>query len=195
MTSWLERIEGILTACAESMARATETAPDVERAASILVEALQNGGRVLLCGNGGSASDAQHIAAELVGRLGRERPGIPAEALTVNPSTLTALSNDYGYELVFARQVEAVGRPGDVLVGLSTSGGSANVVAAIQAARAVGIRTIAMTGAAGGAVADASDVAVRAPSDSTQRIQELHIAIGHTLCEVVEDALYPEGSL
>ncbi|MBD3367408.1 MAG: SIS domain-containing protein [Candidatus Eisenbacteria bacterium] len=195
MSIELERIEAILTECARSMANAPRAAPDVQRAADAVVAALRGGGRALLCGNGGSASDAQHIAAELVGRLGRERPGMAAEALTVNPSTLTALSNDYGYERVFARQVEAVGRPGDVLIGLSTSGGSLNVVEALHAARDRGLTTVALTGERGGPVAEAADIAVRAPATRTQRVQELHIAIGHALCEVVEDELHPaEGA-
>ncbi len=192
MSASQKRIEELLTSSARSMAKAPTTAADVARAADIIIEALSGGGTVFLCGNGGSASDAQHIAAELAGRLGRERPGMSAVALTVNSSVLTALSNDYGYERVFARQVEALGRPGDVLVGLSTSGGSLNVVEALKTARENGLRTIALTGERGGPVADASDVAIRAPSRRTQLVQELHIAMGHALCEVIEDVLHPE---
>jgi D-sedoheptulose 7-phosphate isomerase len=194
MSTMAERIRSLLTESAESMAGAPDASPDVARAAETIVGALREGGTVLLCGNGGSASDAQHIAAELAGRLGRERPGMAAIALTVNPSILTALSNDYGYERVFARQVEALGRPSDVLVGLSTSGGSLNVVEALKTARAMGLATVALTGARGGPVADTSDVAVLAPSTRTQRVQELHIAIGHALCEIIEDEIHPEGS-
>jgi len=194
MSTMAERTRSLLTESAESMAGAPEVATDVARAAETIVSALREGGTVLLCGNGGSASDAQHIAAELAGRLGRERPGMAAIALTVNPSILTALSNDYGYERVFARQVEALGRPSDVLVGLSTSGGSLNVVEALKTARAMGLATIALTGARGGPVADTSDVVVLAPSTRTQRVQELHIAIGHALCEIIEDEIHPEGS-
>lgn len=192
MSASQKRIEELLTSSARSMAKAPTTAADVARAADIIIEALSGGGTVFLCGNGGSASDAQHIAAELAGRLGRERPGMSAVALTVNSSVLTALSNDYGYERVFARQVEALGRPGDVLVGLSTSGGSLNVVEALKTARESGLRTIALTGERGGPVADASDVVIRAPSRRTQLVQELHIAMGHALCEVIEDVLHPE---
>jgi D-sedoheptulose 7-phosphate isomerase len=191
MTTPLEGVKAQLRDCADSMARAPEAAEDVLRAATAMVEALRSGGTVLLCGNGGSASDAQHIAAELAGRLGRERPGMAAVALTVNPSVLTALSNDYGYERVFSRQVEALGRPGDVLVGLSTSGSSPNVVEALRTARARGLATVALTGESGGPVADAADVAIRAPSTRTQRVQELHIAFGHTLCTLIEDRVHP----
>jgi D-sedoheptulose 7-phosphate isomerase len=145
---------------------------------------------VLLCGNGGSAADAQHIAAELAGRLRRERAGLPAIALTVNPSVLTAVSNDYGYEMVFARQVDALGRKGDVLIGISTSGTSPNVVRALEAARARGMATIGLMGERGGPMEAHCDVAVAAPSSDTQRIQEIHIVVGHAICEIVESELF-----
>jgi D-sedoheptulose 7-phosphate isomerase len=149
---------------------------------------------VLLCGNGGSASDAQHIAAELAGRLRMERRGLPAIALTVNPSILTALSNDYGYELVFARQVEALGQEGDVLVGITTSGGSANVIRALEAARKAGLRTVGLAGRNTVSMVGLCDHLISVQSEDTQRIQEIHIATGHAICEIVESELFHQQS-
>jgi len=174
-----------------ALARAAETLPEaVAAAAGKIEEALRAGGKVLLCGNGGSAADAQHIAAELAGRLKLERRGLAALALTVNASVLTALSNDYGYAAVFARQVEAVGRRGDVLVAISTSGASENVVAALARARELGLATIGFSGEAGGAMAEHCDLLIRAPGGDTQRTQEVHIAAGHAICEIVEAELF-----
>lgn len=166
---------------------------DVLAAASLLIEALGDGGKALFCGNGGSAADCQHIATELVSSLRHdfERPGIAAVALTTDSSLLTAYSNDFGFAGVFRRQVEALGRRGDVLIGISTSGSSENVVQAVEAARAAGLRTIALTGAGGGRLAALADVAVRVPARDTQHVQEAHIMIGHILCDLVERALYP----
>jgi D-sedoheptulose 7-phosphate isomerase len=144
---------------------------------------------VLFCGNGGSAADAQHLATELMGRFLRDRGPLAAAALTVDTSALTAIGNDYGFDQVFARQLRGVGMPGDVLVGISTSGASRNVIAAFEAAGEMGIATVALVGSQGGALADLADVAVHAPSAATPRIQELHIAIGHTICELLEDSL------
>jgi D-sedoheptulose 7-phosphate isomerase len=184
-------IERIFLESSEALARAAEAiAPQVADAAALVVRTLRDGGTVLLCGNGGSAADAQHIAAELAGRLRRERPGLPALALTVNPSVLTAVSNDYGYEAVFARQVEALGSEGDVLVGISTSGSSPNVVRALEEARSRGLATIGFMGELGGAMEKHCDVAIRAPSRDTQRVQEIHIAAGHAVCETVESELF-----
>ena len=159
---------------------------EVATAATWVAETIQGGGAVLLAGNGGSAADAQHIAAELVGRFERERRPLPAIALTTDTSVLTALGNDYGVEKMFARQVEALGRPGDLFVAISTSGRSPNILAAVDAARHRGMRTIALTGATGDALANAADLALRIPSTRPARIQESHIAIGHAMCEVVE---------
>lgn len=158
--------------------------------AEILVAALRGGHRVLLCGNGGSAADSQHIAAELVGRFGRERAALPAIALTTDTSILTALANDYSYADVFARQVEAWGSPGDVLVGISTSGNSPNVLKAMRAARERGMHTIGFTGESGGQLREAADVCFRVPSRSTSRIQESHITAGHAVCEMIERELF-----
>ena len=162
----------------------------VEAAAAELTRALAGGGKVLLCGNGGSAADAQHVAGELVGRFRRDRRGLAALALTTDSSTLTAIANDMGFEQVFARQVEALGRAGDVLVVITTSGSSPNVLAALAAARAAGMRTVALTGTRGAGL-DA-DVVVAVAETDVPRIQELHLRIEHVLCELVEDALGDE---
>jgi len=150
---------------------------------------LRAGGKVMFCGNGGSAADAQHLAAELMGRFLADRAPMAALALTVDSSALTAIGNDYGFDQVFARQLRGLGRAGDVLVGISTSGNSANIVAAFEVARELGVQTVALTGGGGGKMATLADLLINAPSLSTPRIQELHIAIGHTICELVEDAL------
>lgn len=160
-------------------------------AAGRLVGCLRAGGKLLICGNGGSAADAQHWAGELVSRFRYDRPGLAAIALTTDTSILTAIGNDYGYERVFARQVEALGRPGDLLFALSTSGRSANVVAALRAARAAGLGTVGFTGAEGGAMAALCDLLIQVPSDSTPRIQEGHEVLGHAICEMVERTLFP----
>ena len=162
----------------------------VARAAAAIVACYRADGRTLWLGNGGSAAQADHLAAELVGRYLRDRPPLSAIALSVNASAVTALGNDYGYETSFARQVEAHARPGDVVVGLTTSGSSPNVVAALRCARERGGVTIALTGGAGGAVAEVADHLLAVPSDQTPRIQEGHLVIGHTLCELVERALF-----
>ena len=161
------------------------------RAAEVVMAALQSGGKLLLAGNGGSAADCQHVAAEFVSRLTKdfERPGLPAIALTTDTSILTAIGNDLGFEHAFARQVLALGRPGDVFLGISTSGRSPNILAACAAARQAGLAVIGFTGASGGAMPELCDALVRVPSDDTPFIQQVHIAIGHTLCAIVEDAL------
>jgi len=159
-------------------------------AAELLIACYRAGGKALLCGNGGSAADAQHLAAELVSRLNLERAAIPALALTTNTSLITAIGNDYKYELVFVRQVEAFGRSGDVLVAISTSGNSENVIKAVEFARVTGIKSIALTGDNGGRLAEKVDLAIIVPSANVQRIQECHITIGHILCELIESALF-----
>lgn len=168
---------------------ATTEASTIAEAAGLLIEALGAGKKVLLFGNGGSAADAQHLAAELVGRFQLERGALPAVALTTDSSILTAVGNDYGYEKVFSRQVEALLNHGDVVVALSTSGSSANVIEAARVARELGGRVIALCGRGGGALAQLADVAIVVPSESTPRIQEAHIAIGHILCLLVEQEL------
>jgi len=165
-----------------------EQADMIVAAAGLMTDGLRAGGKVLFCGNGGSAADSQHLAAELTGRYLRDRAPLAAVALTVDSSALTAIANDYSYDEVFARQVRGLGRPGDVLVGISTSGNSRNVVAALEAARAIGLATIGLTGAGGGRMKDLCDVCLCVPSTDTPRIQEMHIAAGHMLCELVENA-------
>jgi D-sedoheptulose 7-phosphate isomerase len=164
-------------------------------AADLIAAAFRAGGKALLCGNGGSAADSQHMAAELVGRLNRDcaRPGLPAIALTTDTSCLTAVANDIGFEDVFARQVQALGRPGDVLIGISTSGDSANVIRAMEAARAAGMPTIALTGTRG-SLAGLATVAVSVPSASVHHIQEAHLAAEHIVCDLVERALFRDDS-
>ena len=163
-------------------------AAEIARAAEEVLAAFQQHRKVLLFGNGGSAADAAHIASEWVGRYRGERLALPAIALTANLSELTAVANDYGYEQVFVRGIEAHGEAGDVVLALSTSGNSPNVLVAVEAARQRGLFTIGLTGKGGGQLAGVVDLAIRVPSDDTPRIQEAHIAIGHVLCEVVDDA-------
>ncbi len=155
-----------------------------------LTEVMKAGRTIFFCGNGGSAADAQHLAAELAGRYLLERRSLPAIALTVNTSNLTAIGNDYGFDKVFARQLEGLARSGDALVGISTSGNSRNVVEAFRAARRIGMLIVALTGAKGGAMAELADYAIRVPSESTPRIQEAHITIGHIVCGIIERELY-----
>ncbi len=157
--------------------------------AELIIVALEHGCKVMTCGNGGSAADAQHFVAELVGRFRRQRPGWSAIALTVDPSTLTSLSNDYGYEQVFARQVQALGRPGDVLVAISTSGSSKNVLAAVETASALGILTVGLTGEGRSKLGELVDHHLPIPSNNTAFIQQAHIAVLHVLCEFVEERL------
>jgi D-sedoheptulose 7-phosphate isomerase len=158
--------------------------------ADALIGSYRNGGQLFLFGNGGSAADAQHIAAEFLGRFYLERRALPAQALTVNTSALTAISNDYSFDEVFARQLQALGRTHDVAVGISTSGNAANVVAGLVAARELGLITVAMTGSGGGRAREVADHWVGVPSDDTPRIQEAHITIGHIWSELVEAALF-----
>jgi D-sedoheptulose 7-phosphate isomerase len=171
---------------------ATECGEAIVRAADLITAAFRSGRKLLLCGNGGSAADAQHIAAEFVSVLDHRRPraALPAVALTTDTSFLTANTNDFGFENVFARQIEALGAAGDVLVAISTSGGSANVLAALRRARQQGLKAIVWTGKSGGAMNELGDVVIRVPSESTQYIQECHIAIGHILVELVELSLF-----
>jgi phosphoheptose isomerase len=157
-------------------------------AAAAIVDALKRGGTLLIFGNGGSASDAQHAAAELVGRFERERPALAAVALTTDLSVITSVANDYGFERVFARQVEALGRAGDVAFGISTSGTSPSVVAALETARARGLQTVALTGRDGGAAGRAAGIHINVPSDSTARVQEVHRTMLHVICDIVERA-------
>ena len=155
-----------------------------------IVESLERGGKVFFCGNGGSAADSQHLAAEFTGRFLKERRPLPAIALSVNTSSLTAIGNDYGFDLVFARQLEALGKEGDVAVGLSTSGNSPNVMRALEAANAKSIFSVALAGKSGGALKNIANCTLCIPSDETPRIQECHILTGHLICEIVEEAMF-----
>lgn len=165
-----------------------ELAGPIAEAGGLLIEVLQTGGKVLLCGNGGSAADAQHIAAELAGRYQRERRALPALALTTDTSAMTAIGNDYGFARIFARQVEALGRAGDVLVAISTSGESDNILAAADTARRTGLQTLGLAGGTGGRLAGACDRCIIVPERSTARIQECHILIGHIWCSLIDEA-------
>jgi D-sedoheptulose 7-phosphate isomerase len=160
----------------------------------ILIEALKKGNKPILFGNGGSAADAQHIAAEFVGRFAFDRPPLPALALSVNSSAITAIGNDYGFDLVFARQIEALGRAGDVAIGISTSGTSPNVLQGVAVAKKMGLHTVGLTGASGGKLKAAVDDCICAPSNETPRIQECHILIGHVLSDLVEQTIFHEQS-
>jgi D-sedoheptulose 7-phosphate isomerase len=162
---------------------------EIEEMVNLILTAYRSGGKVILFGNGGSAADAQHLAGELVGKFKLERQALPAIALTTNTSILTALSNDYGYETVFGRQVEALATAKDVIIGLSTSGNSPNVIEAIKIAKARGAKTIGLTGGNGGRLAEMADLVLVVPSDNTPQIQEMHITIGHIVCELVESEL------
>ena len=163
-------------------------ASDIEKAGKLIVSTLKAGNKILLFGNGGSAGDAQHIAAELTGRYKTERQGLPAIALTTDTSALTAIGNDYGFDRIFDRQVEAIGQKGDLLIGISTSGNSPNVINALNDGKKSGMKSIGFSGKGGGAMKDHCDINLIIPSDDTARIQEMHILIGHVLCGIVDKA-------
>jgi D-sedoheptulose 7-phosphate isomerase len=195
--STTERIEHHFIASAQlKLAAKDSLALQIERASKQLMEGFQQHSKVLSCGNGGSAADAQHFASELVNRFERERPGLPAVALTTDTSALTSIANDYCYELVFARQIQALGNSGDILLAISTSGNSANVVRAVEAAHTVGMSVIALTGYNGGKIAPlltAQDVEIRVPADNTARIQEVHLLVIHCLCDLLDYSLCQEN--
>lgn len=170
-----------------------EQADQVAAAARLLADTLQRGGKILLFGNGGSAADAQHLAAEFVNRFQIERPPLAALALTTDTSILTSIANDYDFQEVFAKQVRALGREGDAALGLSTSGRSPNVVLGLEAAQEMGLATLALSGGDGGPVAAAAQLAIVVPSRNTPRIQEVHITLGHILCDLVDFLLFPEA--
>jgi D-sedoheptulose 7-phosphate isomerase len=182
--SSLEAAGGVFRATAVSCQAA------IEEAADVVTEALKRGDKVLLCGNGGSAADAQHFATEMTVKMKQVRSPMAAIALTTNSSLLTAQANDLGFDTVFSRQIESLGRAGDVLVAISTSGMSPNILSAVTAARQMGIKVIGLTGCGGGKVAAMSDIAITIPSDEAPRIQEAHIAVCHLICEFAEAALY-----
>ena len=188
-----DRIHGHFQASAQTQLDAAEAlAPSIESAARLMVHALAQGNKILACGNGGSAADAQHFSSEMINRFEQERPGLAAIALTTDTSTLTSIANDYAYEQIFARQVKALGQPGDVLLAISTSGNSPSVLAAVEAAHARGIAIIALTGRGGGRLAEQmteADVFLCVPTESTARIQEVHLLTIHCLCDAVDSVL------
>ena len=165
----------------------------IQQVAEIMVKALRDGKRILWCGNGGSAADAQHLAAELSGRFYYDRPPLNSEAMHCNTSYLTAVANDYGYDLIYARMIDGACHPGDVLVGISTSGNSKNICNAFVKARELGVVTVAMTGESGGAMKQYADFLLNVPSSDTPRIQESHILIGHIICQIVEAQMFPKN--
>ncbi len=190
----LDRVRGyLLETSRTASATADACAETILAAAAAIAASVREGGKLLICGNGGSAGDAQHLAAEFVSTLtlDRRRGAIPAIALTTDTSLLTAVANDFGFDGVFARQVEALGRRGDVLLGISTSGGSENVLRAFALGRELGLRTIALTGASGGRLSPLADIAITVPSEVTSHIQEAHIAVGQLVAFLVEDELFP----
>ena len=165
----------------------------VGQVADVMSDALRNGKRVLWCGNGGSAADAQHLAAELSGRFYYDRPPLNSEALHCNTSYLTAVANDYGYDLIYSRMIDGACHPGDVLVGISTSGNSKNICNAFMKAKELGVITVALTGGSGGDMKELADYLLNVPSTDTPRIQESHIMLGHIICEIVEAQLFPKS--
>ncbi|NTW31729.1 MAG: D-sedoheptulose 7-phosphate isomerase [Bacteroidetes bacterium] len=175
----------------ENILNNTDLLHSIEKAANEIISSLKNGGKILFCGNGGSAADAQHLASELSGRFYYDRDPLPAEALHVNTSFITAVANDYGFNEIYSRLVKANGKKGDVIIGLSTSGNSENVIKAFQTATSCGMITIALTGSTGGKIKDVVSCLINVPSDDTPRIQEAHIMIGHIICEIVESAMFP----
>ena len=180
----------------EAKQRSAEAiAPAIHDAAETMLQSLLAGGKILSCGNGGSAGDAQHFSAELLNRFEKERPGLPAIAISTDPSTLTAIANDYDYNEIFSKQVSALGTDGDILLAISTSGNSANVIAAIEAAHERGMRVVAMTGKDGGKIASVlseADTEIRVPSERTARIQEVHLVVIHCLCDLIDTYLFGE---
>ena len=189
----LERLSGELQAIAESCLKTRELLPELSRVIDRCVDSLEHGGTIFFCGNGGSASQAQHLSAELVGRYKLDRVPLRSAALTVDTSILTAVGNDYGYEEVFRRQIRGLGRPGDVLFGLSTSGNSENVVRAFEAAGSMQITTVAMIGTRLGRMRDMADYVLAVPADEANSVQELHLIIGHMICDGIERSLCGDG--
>lgn len=186
MSSHRELIEQAASATRQLMGELAPLYPELLRLGEAMSGALRRGGKVLWCGNGGSAAQCQHFAAEIVGRFRRERRGYASHALTTDSSVVTSLGNDFGFEAIFARQIEAICAPGDVVIGLSTSGNSANVLRGLDVARGLGAFTAAITGAGGGKLAQACDLLLAVPAVDTPRIQEAHLFIGHVLCELVD---------
>ena len=192
----MEQVKNSLKISGDLKHQVAETlSGEILKAAHTIRGCLSNGGKLLLMGNGGSAADSQHIAAELIGRFKKERKAIPALALTVDSSLLTALGNDYGFDTIFSRQVEALATPKDAVVGISTSGNSKNVILALNLARKIGSKTIGFMGNDGGNMKDCVDIGIIVPSNDTARIQEVHITVGHIICEIIEQDLINEKQI
>ena len=192
----MERVKKFLKTSGDLKYKVAEAMADkILEAAHIIRDCLANGGKLLLMGNGGSAADSQHIAAELIGRFKKERKAIPAIALTVDSSSLTALGNDYGFDTIFSRQVEALANPTDAIIGISTSGNSRNVIRALNLAREIGASTIGFMGNDGGDMKNCVDISIIVPSNDTARIQEVHITVGHIICEIIERDLINEKQI
>ena len=192
----LEYIRGQVAASAQTKQKILEDTLFLEKIAAVIkvcVQVYKNKNKILIAGNGGSAADAQHFAAELVGRYGFDRPSLPALALTTDTSNLTAIGNDYGYDFVFSRQLEGMAEEGDLFIGISTSGNSENILNAFKSAKQKGVITVALTGRDGGKMADAADYTLIVPSDATPRIQESHLLIEHMICDAIEKEMFGEG--
>lgn len=185
-----KQIKDVLLEIANNFEKLTHQADTIEQIANVWIEALKNGNKVIFCGNGGSAADSQHLAAELMGRYKFDRLPMPAMSLTVDTSALTAIGNDYGYDKVFSRQLKGIGKSGDALVGISTSGNSRNIIDAYRVAKEKGITTIAFTGQKGGEMKKIADICLNVPSETTNNIQEMHIACGHIICGIVENHFF-----
>lgn len=191
----MEKIKNIIQASIETkqqLLQNEELLKIIETVVGAIVTAFKNGNRVYFCGNGGSAADAQHLAAEFSGRFYKDRKALPAEALHCNISYLTAVGNDYGFDVVYSRIIEGIGEKGDILIGLSTSGNSANIVKAFEAAKEKGMISVALTGISGGQLKSAGNYLINIPSADTPRIQESHIMVGHIICQLVEEKMYPQ---
>ena len=173
------------------IATAKKLDQEIAKATKLAINTYKRGNKILLCGNGGSAADSQHIAAELIGRFKKERKALPAIALTTDTSVLTSVTNDYWYDLIFSRQIEALGKKGDLLFALSTSGNSINIIRAVELAKSLKIKTIGLLGGDGGKLKEIVDLAIVAPAESSDRIQEVHITIGHIICDLAEQKLFP----
>jgi len=192
----MERVKQFLKTSGDLKYQVAETLSEkILYAAYSIRDCISTGGKLILMGNGGSAADSQHIAAELIGRFKKERKAIPALALTVDSSSLTALGNDYGFESIFSRQVEALANPNDAVVGISTSGNSKNIIRALSLAREIGAKTIGLMGNDGGEMKNCVDIGIIVPSNDTARIQEVHITIGHIICEIIEQDLIHENKI
>ncbi|TDF34738.1 phosphoheptose isomerase [Alteromonadaceae bacterium M269] len=194
----IEKIKANFTESIQTKIAASEVLPEViEKAGLLMVEALIRGNKILSCGNGGSAGDAQHFSSELLNRYERDRPSLPAMALTTDSSTITSIANDYSYDEVFSKQIRALGQQGDILLAISTSGNSRNVIKAMEAAVSRDMTIVALTGRDGGEMAGLlgeNDVEIRVPSNRTARIQEVHLLVIHNLCETIDDSLFPEDN-